>query len=111
MVQLKALFTLMTKCNASLFKAFLIRYLKTFFFRIVLNINEFLDLIWKDERDAECEISNNLWAFIVGAISHLLITVNSGANFFIYCFMSTAFRRILIGYLKKVKNIEQVKKP
>ena len=75
----------------------------SFYFRIVLNINEFNELIWKEEDD-QCEVSHNLWAYIVGAISHLLITVNSGANFFIYCFMSTAFRRILIGYVKKVNN-------
>ena len=70
--------------------------------RILLNVNELLTL-----KVVRASINNGclgvpFWALIGVAVSHFLITVNSSANFFIYCFMCTTFRNIFILYMKKV---------
>ncbi|TRY70678.1 hypothetical protein TCAL_05430 [Tigriopus californicus] len=36
-----------------------------------------------------------LWILLVGTLSHLLLVVNSSMNFFLYCGMSTTFRKEL----------------
>ena len=73
--------------------------------RIVLNINE---VVTYEENLAsgknDC-LGFSYWSLITGAISHLLITVNSSTNFFIYCFMSTPFRTKFIAYTKKVSTL------
>jgi hypothetical protein len=71
--------------------------------RILLNINELVTL-----EVVRASIKNGcfgvpFWALIGAAVSHFLITFNSSVNFFIYCFMSTIFRRILIRYIKQVR--------
>ena len=70
--------------------------------RILLNVNELLTL-----EVVRASIHNNcasfpFWAMISASVSQFLITVNSSVNFFIYCFMSRQFRKVLIGILKKV---------
>ena len=73
--------------------------------RIVLNINE---VVTYEENLASGKnncLGFSYWSLITGAISHLLITVNSSTNFFIYCFMSTPFRTKFIAYTKKVSTL------
>ena len=33
-----------------------------------------------------------LWTLVTATVSHLLLTLNSSTNFFVYCLMSTDFR-------------------
>ena len=72
--------------------------------RILLNVNELLTL-----KVVRSSIKNGcfgvpFWALVGVPVSHFLITFNSSVNFFIYCFMCTTFRRILLANIKKVKN-------
>lgn len=74
--------------------------------RILLNVNELLTL-----KVVRSSIKNGcfgvpFWALVGVPVSHFLITFNSSVNFFIYCFMCTTFRRILLANIKKVKMVK-----
>lgn len=45
-----------------------------------------------------------LWILVVGSVSHILLTINSSVNFFLYCVMSTTFRTELKSLATKVKR-------
>ena len=78
--------------------------------RIVLNIEEMRSL--GEEREAlekGCEWLK-FWTIVVAPISHLLLQINSGINFFIYCFFNKAFRNVLISKLCLVFNITKCKR-
>ena len=70
--------------------------------RICLNVEELKSLT--AEREAlqnGCEWVK-FWTIIVAPISHILLQVNSGINFFIYCLFNQAFRDILVTKLSNV---------
>ena len=74
--------------------------------RVVLNIEELKSL--GEERAAVKKGCDWLkfWTIIVAPISHLLLQINSGINFFIYCFFNKAFRDVFISKLCLVFNIK-----
>ena len=64
--------------------------------RIILNIHGLISL--KSVRESihkGCSGVTQTWTLIGASVSHILLTINSSINFFIYCFMCTPFRRIL----------------
>ena len=63
--------------------------------RIVLNIDEFLNLTrFKEEQEKGCE-GVKFWAQIAFSLSQLLLLLNSSANFFIYVFFDQEFQQNL----------------
>ena len=69
--------------------------------RFVLNVHEFLTLESLRQGIKENCNSVSLWALIWASVSHLLMTLNSSVNFFIYCFMCKTFRMQLWMLAKK----------
>lgn len=49
----------------------------------------------KEDYMRGCKGGLTLWILLVGSLSHLLLVVNSSMNFFLYCGMSTTFRKEL----------------
>ena len=72
--------------------------------RVVLNIDELKSL--GEERNALERGCNwmKFWTIIVAPISHTLLQINSGINFFIYCLFNPAFREVLLSKLCSVFN-------
>ena len=63
--------------------------------RIILNIDEFINLTkFKEEREKGCD-GVNFWAQVIVPINQLLIILNSSANFFIYVFFDKGFQQVL----------------
>ena len=78
--------------------------------RIVLNIEELKSLDDnKKAQESGCEWLK-FWTIIVAPISHLLLQINSGINFFIYCFFNKAFRDVLLSKLCVVFNMCKCKR-
>ena len=78
--------------------------------RIILNIEEMKSL--REEREAldkGCEWLK-FWTIIVAPISHLLLQINSGINFFIYCFFNQSFRDVLLSKLCVLFNLNNCKR-
>ena len=72
--------------------------------RIVLNIHELVTL-----ENIQASMENGClgfpyWDLIASATSQFLITFNSSANFFIYCFISTKFRELFLKKLRIYSN-------
>ena len=67
--------------------------------RIILNIEELNSL--GEERKAQEKGCDWLkfWTIIVAPISNLVLQMNSGINFFIYCFFNPSFRKVVISSL------------
>jgi len=64
--------------------------------RIVLNIDEFLNLAkFKEHRERGCDDTDGFWTKIAVPINQLLIIVNSSGNFFIYSFFDPSFQQVL----------------
>ena len=64
--------------------------------RIVLNIEEFLNLAKLIKiSDKACENSSTFWVEIATPINQLLLIINSSCNFFIYSFFDSAFQKSL----------------
>ena len=55
------------------------------------------------EDQKECDVFP-IWALAFTSISHCLLTLNSSSNFFIYCFMSSTFRNVVIQWIFSVFN-------
>ena len=63
--------------------------------RVVLNVEEFIDLTsYKEQMEKGCN-GRKFWHEVLVRISQLLIIINSSANFFIYVFMDNGFRNVL----------------
>jgi len=63
--------------------------------RVVLNVEEFIDLTsYKEQMEKGCN-GREFWHEVLVRISQLLIIINSSANFFIYVFMDNGFRNVL----------------
>ena len=63
--------------------------------RVILNIDEFINLTrFKEEREKGCD-GVNFWAQVIVPINQLLIILNSSANFFIYVFWDKDFQQVL----------------
>ena len=63
--------------------------------RIVLNIDEFINLTtFKEEQEKGC-VGAKFWTQIAFSLSQLLLLLNSSANFFIYVFFDQEFQRNL----------------
>ena len=70
--------------------------------RIVLNINEWITM--EDNikaRDMGCP-NRRFWSSLAAPVSHLLLQINSGANFFIYSVLNETFLRVI---KEKIRNI------
>ena len=85
-------------------------YLTFHFPRFLINLHEFYHLdtikeIMEGSKDdkKECD-SFPIWALAFTSISHCLLTLNSSSNFFIYCFMSSTFRNVVIQWIFSVFN-------
>ena len=82
--------------------------------RIVLNINEWVTMEDKiKSKDLQLQLNklnqNNFycshyrfWSTIATPLSHLLLQINSGANFFIYSVLNETFSRVL---RQKINNV------
>ena len=75
--------------------------------RIVLNINEWVTM--EDQIKArELGCSNfRFWSELATKLSHLLLQINSGANFFIYFVLNETFLKVL---KQKIANLINLKK-
>jgi hypothetical protein len=63
--------------------------------RVVLNIEEFIDLTrFKEQQKRGCNY-RKFWSAVVVRISQLLIIMNSSTNFFIYVCMDKGFQKVL----------------
>ena len=63
--------------------------------RVVLNIEEFIDLTrFKEQEKRGCN-SRKFWKALFVRISQLLIIMNSSINFFIYVYMDKGFQKVL----------------
>ena len=65
--------------------------------RVILNIEELLDIGGKSYTqlvEEECG-GNNFWAVLTMPISMLLLEINAGSNFFIYCVFDVKFTELL----------------
>ena len=72
--------------------------------RIVMNIEEVTNLARQMEGDThQCPL--RYWAIITIPISSLMIQINAGANFFIYCQFDKTFREILCSKISKRNEI------
>ena len=71
-------------------------------FRLILNIHHlFTFAAARDNFDRGCGLSTATWTLVATSVSHILLTLNSSVNFFIYCGMSPTFREIffrLVGH-------------
>ena len=85
-------------------------YLTFHFPRFLINLHEFYHLdtikeIMEGSKDDKKECDGfPIWALAFTSISHCLLTLNSSSNFFIYCFMSSTFRNIVIQWIFSVFN-------
>ena len=70
--------------------------------RIILNINEIVTFERTETIANNINCINSTWTLVGESISILLITLNSSTNFFIFCYMSTQFRVIFIGYVRRL---------
>ena len=83
----------------------LLVYIMSFFIchvlRVALNLEE---IIFLQERNEVMAIANELgvhctwvqfWTEVAGGLSHFLLQVNSSINFFIYCYISSKFQKVL----------------
>jgi hypothetical protein len=63
--------------------------------RVVLNVDEFIDLTrYKEDIEKGCNI-RKFWNEVVVRINQLMIIMNSSANFFIYVCMDKRFQKVL----------------
>ena len=75
--------------------------------RIVLNINEWVTM--EDQikaRELRCP-NYRFWSSLATPLSHLLLQINSGANFFIYFVLNETFLKVL---KQKIANLINLKK-
>ena len=84
--------------------------------RIVLNIEEIItyeDLSQTLKKASEIGIrckGVQFWTMITTDVSHLLLQVNSSINFFIYCFFSKQFKKVLRMKLFRVAKMLHLQK-
>ena len=69
--------------------------------RIILNIEEFVNLEKRNQKQNQGCIGKEFWSVVSIPIAGLLIQINSGTNFFIYCAFSDFFREVLTSKLMK----------
>ena len=62
---------------------------------VILNVEEFVNLGKQKEGIAQGCTGEEFWTLIAIPVASLLIQVNSGTNFFIYCVLSDLFREVL----------------
>ena len=73
--------------------------------RFIINIHEFLFLdVLKKGLESDCD-RFPIWAFASASVSHCLMTLNSGSNFYIYCFMCSTFRNVLRQWILRFRNM------
>ena len=63
--------------------------------RVVLNIDEFINLETYFEKQKQGCAGIRFWTILASPISTLLLQINSGSPFFIYCFYDNAFKEAL----------------
>ena len=79
--------------------------------RICLNIDEFISL--NEARNAAEKNCDWIkwWNVIAAPISHLLLQINCGINFFIYCLFNQSFKRILVEKISDICDKISFKRP
>ena len=79
--------------------------------RICLNIDEFISLSEaRKAAEKNCDWIK-WWNVIAAPISHLLLQINCGINFFIYCLFNQSFKRILVEKIGDICNNISFKRP
>ena len=71
--------------------------------RMVMNIEELSNLTRQTEGSEQCPL--RYWAMMIIPVSSLLIQVNAGANFFIYCQFDKTFREIFLATIYRFNKI------
>ena len=78
--------------------------------RVILNIEFFTNLDnYYEQRKQGCA-GDRFWAILALPISALLLYINSGTNFFIYCFCDNIFKEVLKSKLLKIRDFIYVQK-
>ena len=73
--------------------------------RFIINVHEFLNLdVLKRGLESDCD-TFPIWAFAATSVSNCLMTLNSGSNFYIYCFMCATFRNVLRQWILQFCNM------
>ena len=67
--------------------------------RVVMNIEEVTNVARDIEGSRQCPL--RYWAIIIIPISSLLLQINAGTNFFIYCKFDEKFREMLLSTISK----------
>ena len=75
--------------------------------RVILNVEEFVNLGKQKEEVAQGCTGEEFWTLIAIPVASLLIQVNSGTNFFIYCVLSDQFREVLRSKFKTQGSLDQ----
>ena len=73
--------------------------------RLLINIAEYLyqDQLYQDYSDCGC-VRNIVWIEVSIRLSHLLLTINSSANFIIYWSVGEQFKATLARQLKRIST-------
>jgi len=75
--------------------------------RVILNVEEFVNLGKQNKEVAQGCTGEEFWTLIAIPVASLLIQVNSGTNFFIYCVLSDQFREVLRSKFKTQGSLDQ----
>ena len=67
--------------------------------RVVMNIEEVTNVARDIEGSRQCPL--RYWAIIIMPISSLLLQINAGTNFFIYCKFDEKFREMFLSTISK----------
>ena len=69
--------------------------------RVILNVEEFANIEKNNEQEKKGCLGKEFWTVILIPIAALLLQINSGTNFFVYCVLSDVFRDVLKSKLIK----------
>ena len=72
--------------------------------RVILNVEEFANLEKNNEQEKKGCVGKEFWTVILIPIAALLLQINSGTNFFVYCVLSDVFRDVLKSKLIKTRH-------
>ena len=73
--------------------------------RIILNIEEFITLDeYNSVKDKGCHWVT-YWTILAAPISHIILSINSSINIFIYCYFNKTFREIIVTKWIEILNL------
>ena len=79
--------------------------------RVILNVEEFANLEKNNEQEKKGCVGKEFWTVILIPIAALLLQINSGTNFFVYCVLSDMFRDVLKSKLIKTHHSQPNSSP